>query len=601
MRIERHRVGEAACAAAESGFAERIAVDVHRMRDDPCPARGWRMIAAAFLDYLGARSIHRPDLGGKDAEVALGSAAAAALGALRLTSWPGRQFDVFIDYAAAGVSYGGEFGGAAQDEDTGKGDAAARTGRQDTLVSSSPWLDSFCLAFLARAADRAADVFIAAAPPWRGNEGRADVALVHALMAYAFGHEEGADGLAATGPVQDIEKCALIDMMVATLGEGDDRPGPRAALGTLRALAAGDEEAFTRRLAAQLEQYRTGIEDGNTEPRSLLPLDALALAAMAHRRYGWRPRIDSGYLPRALVTGFARSAPRVRAYGRDKRADAVAALGTGPLVIERPAHPLAARTADASLYDDYAAQEMARFHDPGEDAKALARDLTSFMSDQRQRFLARVALDPGGTDPCQYEALLLGAEAGAGALRLARAEPGTEVEVSIGGTTRPLPAWRSSYRPNPHQWQRAVALALVVGARGPLADCVLMEPGFFAEDDRPSPGGAYCAALHDYLRGVAPEGAMDHALSTAERTTGGGFLPPPVSLLSQLIEGDQRGFALALADALEEHREYYAVGDRGKDLEAAVNLDVLGLACHARRIGWPVPVRSPYLPEGLLR
>lgn len=589
MRIERHRIGEAALTAAEAGFAERIAGDVHRMQHDPRPSRAWRSVAGAFLDYLGARSIRLPELGGKDAAVALGSAAAAAVGALELTLSPGRQLDVFIDYVGAGVSYGGEFDAEEEDMD------------QCRQVYSFEWLDGFYLAFLAQISDRKTEVFIEAAPPWRGNEGRADVALVHALMAYVFGHEEGPDEAAWPGPVQDVEKCALIDMLAATLGEGDDWPGHRAALSTLRALAAGDEEAFTRCLATQLEQYRSRAEGGDAGPRSLLPLDAMALMAMAHRRQGWRTRIDSAYLPRALVTGFAPGAPRVRAYGRDKRADAVAALATGPLVVDRPPHPFAAQSTDASLYDDFAAQEMDRFHDPAEDPKTLARDLTSLMADQRQRFLVRAALDPDGTDTCQYEALLLGAEAGAGALRVARAEPGTEVEVAIGGTTRLLPAWRSSYRPNPHQWQQAVALALVVGARRPLADCVLVEPEFFAEDGRPSPGGAYCAALHDYLRGVDPEPAMDHALTTAVRMADGSFLAPPVSLLSQLVEGDQQGFALALADALEEHREHYTVGDRGKDIEAAVNLDVLGLACHARRIGWPVPIRSPYLPEGLLR
>ncbi|MFD7341649.1 immunity 49 family protein [Streptomyces violascens] len=589
MRIERHRIGQAALAAAEAGFAERIAGDVHRMQDDPRPARGWRAIAGAFLDYLGARSIRLPELSGKDAEVALGSAAAAAVGALELTVFPGWQFDVFIDYAEAGVSYGGEF------------DCDEENGTRGGQVRSFEWLDGFYLAFLAQVADRKAEMFIEAAPPWRGNEGRADVALVHALMAYAFGHEEGPDDAASPGPVQDIEKCALIEMVTATLGEGDDWPGHRAALSTLRALAAGDEEGFTRCLAAQLEQHRSRAAGGNAGPRSLLPLDAIALTAMAHRRHGWPTRVDSAYLPHALVTGFAPGVPRVRAYGRDKRADAVAALAAGPLVVERPPHPFVAQSIDPSLYDDFAAQELERFHDRSEDPKALARDLTSFMSDQRQRFLVRAALDPDGTDPCQYEALLLGAEAGAGALRVARAEPGTQVEVAIGGTTRLLPAWRGFYRPNPHQWQQAVALALVVGARRPLADCVLVEPEFFVEDDRPSPGGAYCAALHDYLRGVDPEPAMDHALTTAARMAGGSFLAPPVSLLSQLVQGDQQGFALALADALEDHREHYTVGDRGKDMEAAVSLDVLGLACHARRIGWPVPIRSPYLPEGLLR
>ncbi|MCX5384236.1 immunity 49 family protein [Streptomyces sp. NBC_00083] len=612
MRIERHHIGAAAPVAAEADFAARIAGDVHRMRHDEHPASGWRSVAGAFLDYLGARSLGLPELGGKDARVAFGSAAAAAVGALELTLFPGRPLDVFIDYAGAGVTYCGEFERGAEDgrtEGNERAEQAARSGpgeqgRRGTrlrTVRSYEWLDGLYLAVVAQVADRCVDVFVDSAPPWRGNEGRADVALVHALMAYVFGHEEGPDRVASPGPVHDIEKCALIDMVVATLGEGDDWPGHRAALNTLRALAAGDEEKFTRCLATQLKQYRGRFAGQNAAPRTLLPLDAMALMALAHRRHGWPVRIESGYLPRTVVTGFAPPTPRVRAHGRDKRADAVAELAAGALVVERPVHPLAKRPVYPAPYDDLAAQEMARFHDPAEDPKVLARDLTSLMADQRRRFLARAARAPGGTDPRQYEALLLGAEAGAGALRVARAEPGTEVQVTIGGTSRTLPAWRGSYRPNPHQWQQAMSLVLVVGARGPLADCVLIEPEFFAEGDQPSPGGAYCAALHDYLRGVDPEPAMDHALETAARMAGGSFLAPPAVLLSQLVEGDQRGFALALADALEEHREHFEVGERGKEVEAAVDLDVLGLACHAHRIGWPVPVRSPYLPEGLLR
>ncbi|MFE9410757.1 Imm49 family immunity protein [Streptomyces sp. NPDC006704] len=507
-------------------------------------------------------------------------------------------------------------------------------------------MDGLYLAVLAQASDHNADIFTMGAVPWRGHEGRADVALVHALMAYVFAHEEGTGGAPTPGPVREVEKCALIDMVVATLGEGDDLPGHRAALATLRALAVGDENSFVRCLAAQLEQHRSralsgtgGVPDatgdlgvteapgvtegtgvagdmgaagGSAAPRGLLPLDAMALMALAHRRQGWGVGVESGYLPRAVVTGFAPARPRVGAYGRDKRADAVAALTEGPLEVERPPHPLAARATDLAWYDVCAAREMARFHDPDEDPKALTRDLTSLMSDQRRRFLAWATFDPDEPNkPGQWEsrwkedaireALLLGAEAGAGALRVARAEPGTEVEVSVGGTTRTLPAWRGSYRPHPHQWQQATALALVVGARGPLADCVLIEPEFFDEGERPSPGGAYCVALHDYLRGVDPEPATDRAVASLDRAAGAAFLPPPILLLSQLVQGDRQGFVLALADALEEHREHYAVGKRGEDPEAAVNLDVLGLACHAHRIGWSIPLRSAYLPGGLFR
>ncbi|MDX3761862.1 immunity 49 family protein, partial [Streptomyces sp. AK02-04a] len=80
-----------------------------------------------------------------------------------------------------------------------------------------------------------------------------------------------------------------------------------------------------------------------------------------------------------------------------------------------------------------------------------------------------------------------------------------------------------------------------------------------------------------------------------------GFAMPPAVLLSQLVEGDEESFNLALADALEAHRHYYQVADRADDPDASVNLDVLALACHARRRGWDIRVESPYLPQGLLR
>lgn len=73
-------------------------------------------------------------------------------------------------------------------------------------------------------------------------------------------------------------------------------------------------------------------------------------------------------------------------------------------------------------------------------------------------------------------------------------------------------------------------------------------------------------------------------------------------LFSQLVEGDEESFNLALADALEAHRDHHAVGGRaeGAGADAAVCFDVLALACHARRRGWRIRVSSPYLPESLL-
>ncbi|MEU8782567.1 Imm49 family immunity protein [Streptomyces sp. NPDC048637] len=60
-------------------------------------------------------------------------------------------------------------------------------------------------------------------------------------------------------------------------------------------------------------------------------------------------------------------------------------------------------------------------------------------------------------------------------------------------------------------------------------------------------------------------------------------------------------FNLALADALEAHRDHYQVADRADDCDAAINIDILALTCHARRRGWTIQVESPYLPQRLLQ
>ncbi len=295
-------------------------------------------------------------------------------------------------------------------------------------------------------------------------------------------------------------------------------------LRALRALAARDREAFGAELAALLLPC-SRLEDPRAQPRTLLPLLPLALAALGYRREGWQPPVESGYLPRALVTGFEAPPARVGPYGRERRADAVAALAAGPLVVERPEMP-----------------------DPAGHADHLVREL--------------------------YEAARAGGASGDSAR-----------------PDRPL---------GPGNWYESLKHALITGNRAELAPLVLSGPNA-VEEDR-SAYASYRQALHDYLRGEDPEPATDRAVSEVERTLEWGFLPAPAVLFSQLVEGDEESFNLALADALEAHRDHYSVGDRlfGAGADAAVDFDVLALACHARRRGWRIRVSSPYLPESLL-
>lgn len=577
MRIERHQVGEDELIVALDSFVERIDDDVYRMQNDESPAWGWEMVAESFLDYLGALSVTNPDLTGKDARIACESAAAAAVGSLALRVGRAGHPHVFIEYTGTGVSY--------RDD---------RPAEDPHGVSAGDWLDSFFLAFVAKLSDQHGTLFVAAAPELRGNEHRADVALVHALLAYVYGHAAEA-GVEARS---DQERVAVIDSITERLGDGTGWPGCRAALTTLRAVAAGDQEAYNRALARQLEQYRQPYADSaNSHPRTLLPFEAIALAAMAVRWNEWSVGVDSPYLPAAAVAGFKPPAPRVLSYGRHKRPDAVEELAAGPLVIERPEHPYADQPG-RSVYERHAVRELEEFRDLEQELLQVTRGLTDLMRRQVSAFLERAASDPDGQDARQRTALRIAAEAGTAAFRLARAEAGTEHEVTVDGTTRLLPAWRSSHSAGTGHWKQAVAAALIAGEPQQAAE--LVAPEFFVKGGRVGPVDAYGAALHDYLRGVDPVAAVDRALTVCAQYEQGRYLAPPVRLLSQLVEGDQVGFALALADALENHREHFTLADLSGDAEALVDLDILALACHAHRLGWDVPVSSPYLPMGLL-
>ncbi|MET9323402.1 immunity 49 family protein [Streptomyces sp. NPDC003038] len=219
------------------------------------------------------------------------------------------------------------------------------------------------------------------------------------------------------------------------------------------------------------------------------------------------------------------------------------------------------------------------------------------MGDQERLFKWR-ARSSGGVTDAQLANLRLASQMGAALFRIALAEPGTEAEVTIEGRTLRYPAERKE-EAGAHNWQKATAFALITGAREDLVPLVLTGPAFARPDG--SAFSAYREALHAYLKGTDPKQAALRAVQQAGKAKDWGFAMPPAVLLSQLVEGDEESFNLALADALEAHRDYYQVADRADDPDASCNLDILALACHARRRGWDIRVASPYLPQGLLR
>ncbi|MEU2711907.1 immunity 49 family protein [Streptomyces sp. NPDC007205] len=573
-------MGGAVVSAAREDFTNRIGSQVRSMsRGGRMATYEWQSIAEGFLDYLGALSVETPDLDTPEAKAALKDASEAAAGAVAYAAYhPHCSFHVFLEYVNFGMSY-----------DPGE-DAPEES------VTPGEWIDALCLTVLTDKADWHGEAFDFARRKFAEQaQGTPLGELATGLMAVVL-DDTGDD---EEYPPSAQAKLAAVDAALNRIRSraqetGEpllDRPDS-AALHTLRALAAEDQGAFDAALADLLARHTT-LHGPAASPSTLLPLVPITLAALAYRTLGWAPAVRTDYLPHALVTGFETRGPRVAGFGRDRRPDAVAALAAGPLVVERPACKRTVNPRIEAMYEEHI-QEA--FTPVGEEPLAVWL-LGSVMGDQERLFKWRAG-SPGGVTEAQLANLRLASQTGAALFRIALAEPGTEAEVTIDGRTLRYPAERGE-EAGAGNWQTATAFALITGAREDLAPLVLTGPAF-ARPDR-SAFSAYREALHAYLKGTDPEPAAQRALQQDEKAKDWGFAMPPAVLLSQLVQGDEESFNLALADALEAHRDYYQVADRADDPDASVNLDILALACHARRRGWAIRVESPYLPQDLLR
>lgn len=585
MRIERHQVGEAAVSAAREDFVDRIGGQVRSMsKAGRMATYEWQSIADEFLDYLGALSVETPLLDTPEARAALKDATEAAAGAVSFAAYhPHCTFQVFLDYVNFGLSYG------PGDED----DA-------EESITPGEWIDAFCLTLLSDRASSHGEAFHFAREKFAEQaQGSPAGELITGFMAQVL-DDTGND---REYPPSAQAKLAAIDAALGRIacraeetGESLlDRPDS-VALRTLRAVAAEDREEFDSGLTALLLAH-SAANSIVASPSSLLPLRPLGLAALAYRTRGWMPALHTDYLPHALVTNFEGRGPRVRGFGVDRRPDAVAALAAAPLVVARPAGGQPRSAEIEARWDRYTQEALTR-----EEGKPFAASrLGSAMHYQELLFKWRAGhstdVDLADVTDDQIANLRLASRLGAALFRIAMAEPGTEVEVTVDGRTLSCPAARGEAA-GAGNWTSAVAFALITGVREDLAPVVLAGPSIAGKDG--SAFASYREALHAYLTGVDPEQAAERALRGAEQAEEWGFFPPPAVLLSQLVEGDEESFNLALADALEAHRDHYQVADRADTIDVAINLHVLALACHARRRGWAIRVESPYLPQRLL-
>ncbi|MFJ3962511.1 immunity 49 family protein [Streptomyces sp. NPDC090036] len=80
-----------------------------------------------------------------------------------------------------------------------------------------------------------------------------------------------------------------------------------------------------------------------------------------------------------------------------------------------------------------------------------------------------------------------------------------------------------------------------------------------------------------------------------------GLIYPPINLFYNFVHKNEEGFGPALAEALNLHKGYWTLTEeRTEDIDGAVALGPLAMACLAYDGKLPVGVESPFIPKYLL-
>lgn len=297
--VTRHAVTEQRIEQALDDMAGRAFSRWHDMVWNPIPLRrGLRELGEELADNLGARTVSDPALQTPDSRTALLTAAECALGVLSLACFPDGDFEIPLPLATRTLSN--------QDlhyEETYEPAHPPTTAR--TWTDAFEWSvisglighkDRFIGPMLLRDYAPA----IRDGVPYSERESvsaPADLAEMDALSGYLDVPEDAHPSSAPLAKPDAAHRTRTAQQLDAA---GTLTPDQRL----LRVLLDDDQAAFERALHDRLVAHRESV-GADPAARSLLPVAAVTLAALAHTAHGWQLRVHSAYLPEALVNAPA--------------------------------------------------------------------------------------------------------------------------------------------------------------------------------------------------------------------------------------------------------------------------------------------------------
>ncbi|MFE9776420.1 immunity 49 family protein [Streptomyces sp. NPDC005931] len=297
--VTRHAVAAQRIEQALEDMWSRAFGRWHDMRYGDMPLRrGLRELGEELSDHLGARTVSDPTLETPGSQTALVTAAECAMGVLSLACFPDGDFCVplpLVDETLSSEELHYE-----EQWEPALPQTTARTWTDAfawSVISGLIWQRDRVIGPLLREDYAPA---IRDGVPYSKRESvstAADLAEMDALCGYltvAQGRYPGASsGPVPLGRPDAAERARAAQQLDAA---GTLAPDQRL----LRVLLDDDQPAFEQALHERLVAHR---DSAGTDPaaRSLLPVRAVTLTALARLAHGWQLDIRSPYLPEALT------------------------------------------------------------------------------------------------------------------------------------------------------------------------------------------------------------------------------------------------------------------------------------------------------------
>lgn len=348
-------------------------------------------------------------------------------------------------------------------------------------------------------------------------------------------------------------------------------PGDDPTIGLFNHVMAGHTEEFDEVLVHALEQHRA-YWSGHEDTTGGIALGPLAMTCLAHDR-GFRPSVESGYVPKHLVT---------------KKWLAPTKPAQKPT--QKPVPKPERFTVD---------RHQADIAEAGRRGDALTEELTALIDEHPPNLplIATKALqetgyhlvgDPDGSWSHTWRSTVLAMQAYTGMFAAAT----EDARFLLRDNDILMPA--TGMDPDASAWLNAMYLSTVCRERRRI-DMLANVPQDTLYDDLgwirvlrtywSSGGGDLVDMLIEAMRAAEQDELRYH----------------PIELFYLLTQDDEAQFNRSLANALQAHRDHWTrTEERAKSPAGFLALGPLAIACLAREAGFKIRVRSDYLPGTLL-